>query len=43
MQILTEVLQQEAGKEPLEDRFRVGYIAAIKDILQVTFEEIETE
>ena len=43
MTILTEQLQSEAGKEPLEDRFKVGYITAVKDILQVSFEEIQTQ
>ena len=30
---LTEQLQEHAGKDNLEDRFRVGYITAVKDIL----------
>lgn len=43
MVVLTEVLQSEAGRDPLEDRFRVGYITAVKDILNVTFEEIRED
>jgi hypothetical protein len=31
----------EAGKDPLEDRFKVGYIAAIRDFILVDFEEIQ--
>lgn len=42
-QILTEELQNEAGKDPLQDRFRVGYIAAVNDVLRVHFEEIEVD
>lgn len=35
----TEVLQAEAGKEPLVDRYSCGYIAAIKDFLDVQLDE----
>jgi len=41
LEILTEKLQSEAGKNPLEDRFTVGYITAVKDLLLVDIEEIQ--
>jgi len=31
-----------AGKDPLEDRFKAGYILACRDVLEQDFEEIET-
>lgn len=37
----TEKLQTEAGKDQLEDRFSVGYITAIKDLLNISVEELE--
>ena len=39
--VLTERLQHEAGKDQREDGFICGYIAAIKDFLQVDLEEIK--
>jgi len=39
-EVLTEELQENAGKDPLQDRFRVGYITAVNDFLRVHFEEI---
>ena len=38
---LTETLQTEAGKDNLTDRFNVGYIAALKDMLNISVEELE--
>ena len=32
-----------AGKDPLEDRFKAGYIAACRDILDVDLEESEQD
>jgi hypothetical protein len=32
-------LEQQAGLDPLEDRMKVGYIAACKDIINLTFLE----
>ncbi len=40
---MLEVLSKDAGVDPLQDRFRTGYIAAIDDLLQVSFEEIEQQ
>jgi hypothetical protein len=37
--VITEILQQEAGKDPLQDRFHTGYIAAINDLLNADLEE----
>lgn len=39
--ILTETLQNDAGKDSLIDRFNVGYIAALKDMLNISVEELE--
>lgn len=39
---LTLVLQNEAGKDPLIDRFSCGYIAAVNDLLDAKLDE-ETE
>jgi hypothetical protein len=33
----------EAGKDPLQDRFHVGYIAALNDVLHIDVEEIEIQ
>ena len=38
---LSETLQAEAGKDSLQDRFHCGYIAAIKDFLNVDVDEVE--
>lgn len=38
---LTETLQSEAGKDSLQDRYHAGYIAAVKDILNIRVEELE--
>lgn len=38
---LSETLQAEAGKDNLQDRFHCGYIAAIKDFLNVDVDEVE--
>lgn len=35
----TELLQSNAGKDPVEDARYSGYILAIKDFLLVDFEE----
>lgn len=42
-QTLLEELETEAGKDPLSDRYRAGYIAACNDILNATVEEIEIQ
>lgn len=39
---LKESLAEQAGKDPLEDRFKVGYIAAFNDIILMEYEG-ETE
>lgn len=36
-----ETLAKEAGKEPLEDRFRAGYLAAIYDLQNIEIEEVD--
>lgn len=38
---ITEILQDEAGKQPLQDRFHSGYIQAVKDILRVELDEVK--
>jgi hypothetical protein len=41
---LTDYLQTEVGKDNRTDILYAGYIAAVKDFLQVDFEEVkETE
>ena len=41
---ITEILREQAGKEPLQDRFYCGYLAAVRDFLLVTLEDVkETE
>lgn len=35
---LKEALAEQAGKDPLEDRFRAGYIAAFNDIILMEYE-----
>lgn len=40
---LTEFLTANAGLQPLEDRFKAGYIAAVNDLFQVDIEEIEVD
>lgn len=40
---LLERLEEEAGLEPLRDRYCVGYIAAVKDLLNMTVEEIDIQ
>lgn len=40
-EILLEQLENEAGEDPLKDRFKVGYIAACNDLLKMTVEEVE--
>lgn len=35
-------LGSSAGVDPLEDRFKAGYILACRDVLEQQFEEIET-
>ena len=41
LESLTEILQDEAGKDSLQDRFNAGYIAAVKDILNISVEDLE--
>ncbi len=38
---LAERLKVNAGINPLDDRFAVGYLAAVEDILNITYEEIK--
>jgi hypothetical protein len=38
--ILIEYLAEQAGKDPLEDRYKVGYITAINDLVQVKVEDV---
>lgn len=33
------MLQKEAGKDPMTDRFTVGYLTAIDDLLNADIEE----
>lgn len=40
---LKEALAEQAGKDPLEDRFRAGYIAAFNDIIRMDWEEPEEQ
>lgn len=40
IEALTEVLQAEAGKDSLQDRYHVGYIAGLKDLLNISVEEV---
>lgn len=37
--LIQETLSRSAGVNPLEDRFRVGYIAAFNDIINIEPEE----
>ena len=39
--ILTEQLQNEAGINPRQDAFNAGYIAAIKDLLNIQLDDIK--
>lgn len=39
--ILIEELQEQAGVDSGRDRYIAGYLAAVKDILNTTYEEIE--
>jgi hypothetical protein len=39
--VLKEHLEKEAGLEPLQDRYHVGYIAAVNDLVNIHIEEIE--
>lgn len=39
-EVLIDYLVAEAGKDPLEDRFKVGYIAAINDFVGVKVEDV---
>jgi hypothetical protein len=41
LEYFTEQLLSEAGKEPLTDCFNRGYITAIKDLLNISVEELE--
>lgn len=38
---IKERLALSAGKEPDEDRFRVGYIAALRDVYLMDVESVE--
>lgn len=38
--VLLDALQDNAGENPLKDRFNCGYIAAINDILNIDVEEV---
>jgi hypothetical protein len=40
-QVLMETLAESAGSNPLEDRYHVGYIAAINDLLRISLDEIK--
>ncbi len=40
---LLETLEEQAGANPLQDRFNCGYIAAVKDFLNIEVEEDTTE
>lgn len=40
IEALTEVLQAEAGKDSLQDRYYAGYIAGLKDLLNISVEEV---
>lgn len=35
---MKEVLSEQAGKDPLEDRFHAGYIAAFNDFIRMEYE-----
>jgi len=37
---LLEELEALAGVDPQQDRFRVGYLAAVNDILNIDIEEV---
>lgn len=39
--LLTEQLQETAGINSRDDAYKAGYIAAVKDFLQVSTEEIK--
>lgn len=36
----SHTLANTAGLEPLNDRLKVGYIAAFNDVLNITFDEV---
>lgn len=38
---LVESLVQSAGVDPLEDRFRAGYIAAVRDFTRMSADDME--
>ena len=40
---MQETLQENAGKDPLQDRFYCGYIAAVNDLLNIEVAEDSTE
>jgi hypothetical protein len=39
--VLIEALTESAGVQPLEDRYRVGYIAALNDMLQISLDDFK--
>lgn len=39
VQILTDELALSAGLDPLSDRFKVGALAACKDLINIEWEE----
>lgn len=40
VEVLTEYLQENAGKDSLQDRYHTGYIAAANDILRLEYQEV---
>jgi len=40
---LTEYLVANAGKDPAEDRYNAGYIAAVNDFLNMSFIDEEPQ
>lgn len=40
IQDLTDILQAEAGKDSLQDRYHAGYIAGLKDLLNISVEGV---
>lgn len=41
--ILKEVLSEQAGNDSLQDKFHTGYIAGLNELLKIEFSEEKSE
>jgi hypothetical protein len=37
---MTEILVEQAGKDPIQDRYITGYIAGLNDFLKTEYQEL---